>query len=112
LQVSQLHADLVFLFIGLTAGLWFALRATGGATRPVTALVGVEVLQAAIGFVQYFAGLPVGVVMLHMVGAALVAASVTWVLISVREPRATAGEPETWTTVGLHPRGRANRRNP
>jgi cytochrome c oxidase assembly protein subunit 15 len=86
LQVSQLHADLVFLFIGLTAGLWFALRATGGQTRPVTALVIVEALQAAVGFVQYFAGLPVGVVMLHMLGAVLVAATVTWVLISVREP--------------------------
>jgi cytochrome c oxidase assembly protein subunit 15 len=112
LQVSQLHADLVCLFIGLTAGLWFVLRATGAATRPVTVLVGVEVLQAAVGFIQYFAGLPVGVVLLHMLGAALVAASVTWVLISVREPGEPAGHPETWTTVGLHPRGRANRRTP
>jgi cytochrome c oxidase assembly protein subunit 15 len=112
LQVSQLHADLVCLFIGLTAGLWFVLRATGAATRPVTVLVGVEVLQAAVGFIQYFAGLPVGVVLLHMLGAALVAANVTWVVISVREPGAPVGDPETWTTVGLHPRGRANRRTP
>src|SRR4029079_4303754 len=29
LQVSQFHADLVFLLIGLTVGMWFALRATG-----------------------------------------------------------------------------------
>ena len=28
LQLSQLHADLVFLLIGLTVGMWFALRAT------------------------------------------------------------------------------------
>jgi heme a synthase len=100
LQVSQLHADLVFLLIGLTVGLWFALRATGGDARPVVALAAVEVLQAAVGFVQYFSGLPIGVVMLHMLGAGLVVAAATWLLVTVRD----------WTTVGLHPRGQANRR--
>jgi cytochrome c oxidase assembly protein subunit 15 len=83
LQVSQFHADLVFLLIGLTVGLWFAVRVTGGDPRPVVALAGVEVLQAAVGFVQYFAGLPVGVVMLHMLGAGLVIAAATWLLVSV-----------------------------
>ncbi|HEY3531213.1 MAG TPA: COX15/CtaA family protein [Nocardioides sp.] len=82
LDVSQFHADLVFLLIGLTVGMWFALRATGGDTRPVTALAAVEVLQAIVGFVQYFAGLPVGVVMLHMLGAGLVVAAATWVLVA------------------------------
>jgi heme a synthase len=107
LQLSQLHADLVFLLIGLTVGMWFALRATGADTRPVTALAAVEVLQAGVGFVQYFSGLPVAVVMLHMLGAALVIAAATWLLVSVLEP---AGADETWTTADLHPRGQANRR--
>jgi heme a synthase len=107
LQLSQLHADLVFLLIGLTLGMWFALRAAGAYTRPVTALAAVEVLQAAVGFVQYFAGLPVVVVMLHMLGAALVTATATWLLVSVLEPL----DPDpTWTTVDLHPRGQADRR--
>ena len=94
LQASQFHADLVFLLIGLTVGLGFGLRATGGDPRPVAALAGVEVLQAIVGFVQYFAGLPVGVVMLHMLGAGLVIAAATWLLVNVlgqvpaREPRA------------------------
>jgi len=105
LQVSQFHADLVFLLVGLTVGLGFLLRSTGRDTRPVVALAAVEVLQAAVGFVQYFAGLPVAVVMLHMLGAGLVMAAATWVLVSVMEPG-------TWTTVGLHPRGQANRRTP
>jgi cytochrome c oxidase assembly protein subunit 15 len=108
LQISQFHADLVFLLIGLSAGLWFALRAAGADTRPVTLLLGLEGAQAVVGFVQYFAGLPVAVVMLHMLGAALIAAAATWLLISVREP----DESGRWTTVGLHPRGRANRRTP
>jgi cytochrome c oxidase assembly protein subunit 15 len=107
LQLSQLHADLVFLLIGLTVGMWFALRAAGADTRAVTALAAVEVLQASVGFVQYFAGLPVAVVMLHMLGAALVIAAATWLLVSVLEP---ADTDQTWTTVDLHPRGQANRR--
>ena len=113
LQISQLHADLVFLLIGLSAGLWFALRAAGADPRPATALLAVEALQAAIGFVQYFAGLPVAVVMLHMLGAALVVAAATMLLISVLEPAAgteSAEGAEVRTTVGLHPRGQANRR--
>jgi heme a synthase len=113
LQISQLHADLVFLLIGLSAGLWFALRAAGADPRPATALLAVEALQAAIGFVQYFAGLPVAVVMLHMLGAALVVAAATVLLISVLEPAAGTEGAEgagVRTTVGLHPRGQANRR--
>ena len=79
----------MFLLIGLTVGMWFALRATGGDVRPVAALAAVEVLQAVVGFIQYFADLPIGVVMLHMLGAGLVVAAATWVLVSVLQPAAT-----------------------
>jgi cytochrome c oxidase assembly protein subunit 15 len=99
LQVSQLHADLVFLLIGLSAGLWFALRAAGADTRPAGALLAVEAVQAGIGFVQYFAGLPVAVVMLHMLGAAMVAAAATRLLLRVLEPaqRVSSGSSATVT---------------
>jgi cytochrome c oxidase assembly protein subunit 15 len=88
LQMSQLHADLVFLFVGLTVGLLFALIATGApaaARRAVIWLLVVEVAQGTIGFVQYFTDLPVVLVGFHMLGAALVSATVTWALIQVRE---------------------------
>jgi heme a synthase len=85
LQVSQFHADLVFLLIGLTVGMWFAQRATGGDVRPVTALAAVEVLQAVVGFVQYFTDLPIAVVMLHMLGAGLVVTAATWLMVTVRD---------------------------
>jgi cytochrome c oxidase assembly protein subunit 15 len=97
LDVSQFHADLVFLLIGLTVGMWFALRATGGDVRPVSSLAAVEVLQAIVGFVQYFSGLPVGVVMLHMLGAGLVVAAATWLLVSVAQPTSAAGRPTALT---------------
>jgi cytochrome c oxidase assembly protein subunit 15 len=89
LQLSQLHADAVFLFVGLTVGLLFALLATGGAPRArraVVVLLGLELAQGAIGFVQYFTDLPIVLVGFHMLGAALVAAAVAWVLVEVREP--------------------------
>ena len=93
LQMSQLHADLVFLFVGLTLGLLFAVVAGGypAATRSaVVWLLVVEVAQGAIGFVQYFTDLPVVLVGFHMLGAALVSATVTWALIRVREPAPAA----------------------
>ena len=45
-----------------------------------------ELAQGAIGFVQYFTDLPIVLVGLHMLGAAAISASVTWVLVRVREP--------------------------
>ena len=99
LQVSQLHADLVFLFVGLTLGLVFTLPAVGASAEAVRAarvLLAVEVLQGAIGFVQYFTGLPGVLVGFHMLGAALVSASMTWLLLAVREqPAAETVRPET-----------------
>ena len=49
-------------FVGLTVGLLFALLATGAraeARAAVLVLLGVEVAQGAVGFVQYFTDLPV-----------------------------------------------------
>ena len=88
LQVSQLHADAVFLFVGLTVGLLFALRAVGAhaeAQQAVVLLLGIELAQGTIGFVQYFTDLPIVLVGFHLLGAALISASVTWVLVRVRE---------------------------
>ena len=100
LQVSQLHADAVFLFVGLSLGLLLALRAVrapAGTVRVAAVLVAVELAQGLIGFVQYFTGLPIVLVEFHLLGAAVLAATMTWVLLEVREgpPRtASAGEHE------------------
>jgi len=88
LQLSQLHADVVFLFVGLTLGVLFAVHATRGSAEAVRAarvLLAVEVGQGAIGFVQYFTDLPIVLVGFHMLGAALISAAMTWVLLAVRE---------------------------
>ncbi|WP_372734365.1 heme A synthase [Nocardioides sp.] len=96
--VSQLHADLVFLFIGLTLGLFMLLRVVGGrehARRAVSVLLGIEVAQGVVGYVQYATGLPIGLVEVHLLGAAAVSAVATWTLLRVRRPLpvSAAGDP-------------------
>jgi cytochrome c oxidase assembly protein subunit 15 len=86
--LSQLHTDAVFLLLGLTIGAVFALRAVDAparAVRAAVALLGVELAQGVVGFVQYFTGLPVVLVGLHLLGSALVAAALAWLLVGVRD---------------------------
>jgi cytochrome c oxidase assembly protein subunit 15 len=88
LQLSQLHADVVFLFVGLTIGLLFTLRvvhAGPDAVRAVLVLLGLELAQGTVGFVQYFTDLPIVLVGFHMLGAALISAAMTWALLATRE---------------------------
>jgi cytochrome c oxidase assembly protein subunit 15 len=88
LQLSQLHADLVFLFVGLTLGLLFAAYATSASQevrRAARLLLIAELAQGTIGFVQYFTDLPVVLVGFHMLGAALISAAITWLVLATRE---------------------------
>jgi cytochrome c oxidase assembly protein subunit 15 len=85
---SQLHTDAVFLLLGLTIGSLFALRAVGAPARAVRAaqvLLGLELAQGVVGFIQYFTGLPVVLVGLHLLGSALVAGALAWLLVGVRD---------------------------
>ncbi|CAB4626409.1 unannotated protein [freshwater metagenome] len=70
--VSWLHADVVILFIGLTIALLLALHLTKAPTqvmRLVWVLIAISLLQAALGYTQYFTGLPIVLVLLHVSGA-------------------------------------------
>jgi cytochrome c oxidase assembly protein subunit 15 len=102
-QLAQLHADLVFLLVGLTAALLVTLRATDAPARVARAardLLLVELGQGVIGFAQYFTHLPVVLVLLHVLGAVLVAAAATRLVWAVRGPASdlpleAAGVPAT-----------------
>ncbi|ROP29094.1 COX15/CtaA family protein [Couchioplanes caeruleus] len=102
--ISQIHADLVFLLLGLSVALWFALRAAGApapAIRAAAVFVAVELSQGLIGFVQYFTHLPVILVAAHMLGACLVWVATLNTLWRLRDrptpaptsPSTTAAEP-------------------
>ena len=60
-------------------------RRPGSAARAAVLLVVVELAQGLIGFVQYFTDLPIVLVELHLLGAALIAATATSTLLHVRE---------------------------
>jgi cytochrome c oxidase assembly protein subunit 15 len=86
--LSQLHTDFVFLLLGLTIAAVLALRAARApriAQRAAVILLAVELGQAVVGFVQYFLDLPIALVALHLLGAALTSAALTWLLVTVRE---------------------------
>ena len=90
---SQAHADAVFLLVGLTFALLVAVRALGAGTearRAVAVLLAVELAQGLIGFVQYATDLPIVLVGLHVLGAALVSAAITWVLLAHLRPQEPA----------------------
>lgn len=92
-EVAQLHADLVTLLIGLTIGLAVAVRLTVADPRAWHAVVGllvVEGAQAGVGWLQYFTGLPVGLVDLHLVGAAVVVGLATRAVLTTRAPRGSS----------------------
>ncbi|PZF91910.1 COX15/CtaA family protein [Micromonospora deserti] len=81
--ISQVHADAVFLLLGLSVALVFAFRAVGaaGPARAAVVLVAVELGQGVIGFVQYVTNLPALLVGAHMLGSCLVllaALAVQW----------------------------------
>ena len=94
--ISQLHADIVMLLVGLAVSLAVYVTAAGApaAVRTTTRVfVGVLAAQATIGFAQYFSGLPIPLVELHLTGAAVLAAAATAVALALhdeQDPRKTS----------------------
>ena len=71
-MVSWMHADVVLLFIGLLIALLLALHLTNAPRRAILLawlLVGISVAQATVGYTQYFTGLPILLVLIHVTGA-------------------------------------------
>ncbi|HET7724060.1 MAG TPA: COX15/CtaA family protein [Propionibacteriaceae bacterium] len=77
---AHVHATAVWALLGLTIVLLAMTK-----SRLVAALLAVQLLQGVIGYVQYFTGLPVLGVALHMAGVAVLTAVTTHVLWSLRE---------------------------
>jgi cytochrome c oxidase assembly protein subunit 15 len=100
--LAQLHADLLFGYLGLLVGLGFALSATAApriVRRRYAVLVAVVLAQGALGGVQYALAVPEAMAALHVLGAALVtvAAAGMWAALTERpalgRPDPGSGEP-------------------
>jgi cytochrome c oxidase assembly protein subunit 15 len=72
---TQFHADIGWLLGGLAVplavGLWLT-RAPAPAVRLGWALLGLIGMQGVIGYIQYFTGLPAGLVWVHVCGSTLI----------------------------------------
>ena len=102
--VSQLHADLVFLLVGLTVALLVALYAVNAPDRLRLAardLLIVQLAQGLVGFVQYFTDLPIALVLVHMLGAVLIAAFTARLVWAVRGPASELPLGSTSSSVDL-----------
>ncbi|WP_240644100.1 COX15/CtaA family protein [Antribacter gilvus] len=91
--MSKWHAASVWAFLVALVTLLVSVRpaaATGPGLdlapvrRAAWVLLGITLLQGAIGYVQYFTGLPILLVGLHMLGAALLIAGTTRVVLTTR----------------------------
>jgi len=89
--VSWLHADVVMLFIGLLVAVLVAVHLAkaggeGSATeaelarlkRSWTSVLHVSLLQGVVGYTQFFTGLPILLVLVHMLFAALLAVALAF----------------------------------
>jgi cytochrome c oxidase assembly protein subunit 15 len=85
--VAWLHADTVFLFIGLLIGFVVTLmlfKSTGSMRKRTILLIAITLTQGLIGYIQYFTGLPSTLVAIHVLGAVLTWIAVLFIPFSMR----------------------------
>lgn len=78
--IAQVHADLLFLFLGLLIAIGFFVR-----TRTYWVLVATVLAQGVLGMVQYWTGVPEVLVALHVLGAGSVVVATAALWTSSRE---------------------------
>lgn len=86
-MISWLHADAVMLFVGLALATWLACRLTATDPRAGRAwawVLAVTVVQGVVGYAQFFTGLPIALVLVHMFLAALLVVALTRGMLSLR----------------------------
>lgn len=85
--MARVHAASVWVLIGVLAvATWFIVRSADRTAprRAVAAVWGIVVVQGIVGYVQFFAGLPVALVAIHMALAGLLTAASVFLLTSLR----------------------------
>lgn len=100
-SVSVMHADSVFLFVGLLIGLIVTLKlfaSTASMRKRTYLLAALTLAQGAIGYVQYFTGLPILLVTVHVFGAVITWIAVLFIPFSMRTRGEIAPQQSSSTT--------------
>jgi cytochrome c oxidase assembly protein subunit 15 len=85
--VARVHSATVWIFLALTIVMLIVLRKTGAPAsvdRHAWLLVGAIVVQGAIGYIQYFTGVPPWLVILHVFGSVVIWMTVLGFHLSLR----------------------------
>ena len=99
--VTQFHADIGWLLGGLVIALVVGLRLVGAPRRAVSlswlllALIGA---QGAIGYAQYFSGLPAGLVWVHVSDSVVIWVTALLLLFALRDRGPAATQSQAGTT--------------
>lgn len=76
-EITRAHSALVWVFCAAICwGLWRARSSRPGHTRELLVIGGLAAAQGAIGYLQYFTGVPVLLVGMHVAGSVLLFAAV------------------------------------
>jgi cytochrome c oxidase assembly protein subunit 15 len=70
--VAWLHADAVIALLGLTAAFFILVRSDKELVRRIAVFTAIALAQGAIGYIQYFTGIPEILVAAHLLGVTLV----------------------------------------
>ncbi len=81
-HATQLHADIVFVLVGLSVAIAVFVRVSNlEEQRTAYTFLGLLGLQGVLGFVQYYTGLPIALVIAHMTVSALLLVCTTWLVL-------------------------------
>jgi cytochrome c oxidase assembly protein subunit 15 len=70
--VAWMHADVVIFLLGLTLAFYVAQGTSAKTKKTIKTFTVIAVAQGAIGYIQYFTGIPEILVAAHLLGATLV----------------------------------------
>jgi cytochrome c oxidase assembly protein subunit 15 len=70
--VAWMHADVVIFLLGLTLAFYLAQGTSAKTKKTIKTFTVIALAQGAIGYVQYFTGIPEVLVAAHLLGATLV----------------------------------------
>ncbi len=95
-DVARLHSVAVWILLAGTV--WTYLLARRGGASPIVdralqLLIGLAVAQGAVGYTQYFTGVPVGLVAVHVLGSILVWVATIRVLLTTTVVEASSKRP-------------------
>lgn len=92
--IARVHAVTVLTAIAIALLLAWrvrTVRSDRGLTTSLSRWIGIAVLQAALGYIQYFADIPALLVGIHVLGATLVMIATAFLLLDTRRPISAVG---------------------